>query len=72
MIIIPHEQLAEQIPASNRIFSRNRAEEYLYSLLERTKYRLDQATLSERFRARNLNLSSQELFSAMELYQQQI
>ncbi len=33
MIIVPHEQLAEKIPAFNRIFS-NRAEKDFSSLLE--------------------------------------
>jgi hypothetical protein len=37
MIIIPHKELAKQIPASNRIFSGNGTEENLYSLLKRTK-----------------------------------
>ena len=68
MIIIPHEQLAEQIPASNRIFSRNRAEEYLYSLLERTKYRLDQASFPKTLRAQIPDLSFLKPQQAKELY----
>jgi len=68
MIIIPHEQLAEQIPTSNRIFSRNGTKEDFHPLLERTKYKLDQASFPKTLRARIPDLSFLKPQQAKELY----
>jgi len=52
MIIVPHEQLTEQISAFNRIFSCNRAKEGFYSLLEGAEHGFNQASSPERIDAR--------------------
>jgi len=41
MIIVPHEQFAEQIPTTNGIFSGNGTKEDFSSLLERRKHRFN-------------------------------
>ena len=55
MIIVPHEQLAKQIPASNRIPSGNRAEKDLHPLLEGAEHGFNQTPFPETLRAQTLN-----------------
>jgi len=38
VIVIEHEELTEEIPVYDWLFSHNRAEEYLYSLLKRREH----------------------------------
>jgi len=72
MIIIPHKQLTKQIPTSNGIFGSNRTKEDFHPLLERTKYRLDQASSPKTLRARIPDLSFLKPQQAKELYLQRI
>ena len=51
MIIVPHEQLTEKIPAFNRISS-NRTKEDFNSLFEGAEDGFNQASSPETFRAR--------------------